>query len=301
MKRYSELAVGITVILALIILFGGLLWFKGYAIRRDTYDLTVFFPQASGLAKGDPVEVAGVVQGSVDDIAYEKGRARVGIKLSRNAELYNGTAAVIANYGIMGQKFVAMDPGQPGLGKLDVTKPLVGRFDPGMGEMMTTMGGSLARSDTLLTRINHMLAQLDSAGGTASVIRTLKNTERASENLADISGASRESVKRTLTNLDQATAELNSLLKQKGPALRGTLDNLNRASARFDTLTGQLSSLSQELHATLDQVRSTKSTTGALMNDRELYDRLLSTVARTDSLLLDFKKNPRKYLKFSVF
>lgn len=301
MKRYSELAVGVTVILALIVLFGGLLWFKGFAIRRDTYDLTVFFPQASGLAKGDPVEVAGVVQGSVNAIAYEKGRAKLQIKLSRNAELYNGTTAVIANYGIMGQKFVAMDPGQPGLGALDTTKPLVGRFDPGMGEMMTTMGGSLARSDTLLTRINRMLAELEAAGGTASVIRTLQNSEKVSENLADISTTSRESLKRTLTNLDQATGELNSLLKQKGPALRGTLDNLNRASARFDTLTGQLSSLSQELHQTLDQVRSSKSTTGALMNDRELYDRLLGTVARTDSLLLDFKKNPRKYLKFSVF
>lgn len=301
MKRYSELAVGLTVILALVILFGGLLWFKGYAIRRDTYDVTIFFPQASGLAKGDPVEVAGVVQGSVAQLTYEKGRARTVVKLSRTAELYGGAQAVIANYGIMGQKFIAIDPGVPARGLLNTAEPLVGRFDPGIGEMMTTAGGSLARTDSLVYRISRMLAQIDSAGGAAIVVRTLRNTEQVTADLKDISGSSKESLKRTLANLDESTRELNTLLKQKGPALRGTLDNLNRASARFDTLTVQLSALSRELHETLEQARSANSTSGALMKDRELYDRLVGTVARTDSLLIDFQKNPRRYLKFSVF
>jgi ABC-type transporter Mla subunit MlaD len=77
MKRYSELQVGITVILAIIVLVAGILWFKGFSMDRDMFRLDVFVSQASGLAKGDPVEVAGVVQGKVDEITYEGGRARL--------------------------------------------------------------------------------------------------------------------------------------------------------------------------------------------------------------------------------
>lgn len=301
MKRYSELAVGITVILATLVLVGGVLWFKGYTLQRDTYDLVVYFPQASGLAKGDPVEVAGVVQGAVSSIQYEKGRARIELELNRTAELYQGTTAIIANYGIMGQKFVALDPGRLAAGRLDPAQPLTGRYDPGIGDMMTNVGTSLARADTLVSQLIRILAAFDSAGGAPALGRMVRNTEKITGDLADITADTREPLKRSLRNLDAGTRELNALLQEKSPKLKGTIDNLERASARFDTLTIQVLALNRDVRTSLEQLNKTDNTAGALLQDRQLYDRLLSTVSRTDSLLLDFQKNPRRYLKFSVF
>src|SRR5512141_558060 len=109
MKRYGELQIGITVIIAAILLVFGVLWFQGFTTRKDTFDLTVYFPQVSGLDKGDPVEVAGVVQGKVKEIAYERGRARLVLAIAKKTDLYEDTRVRITNYGMMGQKFVAID------------------------------------------------------------------------------------------------------------------------------------------------------------------------------------------------
>jgi hypothetical protein len=40
---------------------------------------------------------------------------------------------------------------------------------------------------------------------------------------------------------------------------------------------------------------------GKLMNDPALYNDVRSLVTRLDSLTADFKKNPRKYIKLSIF
>lgn len=301
MRRYSELAVGVTVILALVVMVGGVLWFKGYALQRDTYELVAYFPQASGLSRGDPVEVAGVVQGAVSRIDYEQGRARITLELRRSAELYRGTVALIANYGIMGQKFISLDPGRPTGGPLDLTRPLEGRYDPGIGDMMTNVGTSLARADTLVVQLIRILAAFDSAGGAPALGRLVRNTERLTGDLAGITADTREPLRRTLRNLDAGTSELKALLEEKSPKLKGTIDNLERASARFDTLSAQLLVTNREVRTSLEQLNRNDNTAGALLQDRQLYDRLLGTVARTDSLLLDFQKNPRRYLKFSVF
>jgi phospholipid/cholesterol/gamma-HCH transport system substrate-binding protein len=50
-----------------------------------------------------------------------------------------------------------------------------------------------------------------------------------------------------------------------------------------------------------EKVRSGQGTVGKLVNDRELYDRMNRMVEDVDALVKDFKEQPRKYIKFSVF
>ena len=40
---------------------------------------------------------------------------------------------------------------------------------------------------------------------------------------------------------------------------------------------------------------------GLLMNDRQLYDNLNSTVRSADSLLIDLRQHPKRYVHFSLF
>jgi phospholipid/cholesterol/gamma-HCH transport system substrate-binding protein len=300
-KRYGELQIGITVLIAAVVLIFGVIWFQGFTARTGTLELTVYFPQVSGLDKGDPVEVAGVSQGKVKEMKYEKGRARLVLALDKDTDLYRNTRIRIANFGMMGQKFVAIDPGTPSEPPLDTSKPLIGEYEASIADMMSGAGRTVATMETLAVRITNLVAELDSAGGGAAIGRTIENMEQLSADLAELSRSSKTDIQGAVKNFNAGSRELKSLLADKGPQLRGTIDNFASSSARMDSLTIKLSEVSRNIHALVDQARNPDGNVGALLKDRDLYERLLGTVARTDSLIADVKRNPRRYFKFSVF
>jgi phospholipid/cholesterol/gamma-HCH transport system substrate-binding protein len=49
------------------------------------------------------------------------------------------------------------------------------------------------------------------------------------------------------------------------------------------------------------KVNNGEGTAGQLVNDRELYERMNRMIEDVDALIKDFKEQPRKYIKFSVF
>ena len=57
---------------------------------------------------------------------------------------------------------------------------------------------------------------------------------------------------------------------------------------------GQLNEMTAKLN-------STESSLGMLINDRGLYDHLDGAVMSLDSLFIDIKKNPKRYVTIKVF
>lgn len=49
------------------------------------------------------------------------------------------------------------------------------------------------------------------------------------------------------------------------------------------------------------QLNSPNGTLGLLMNDQELYRNLNGTMRSADSLLIDLKAHPKRYVHFSLF
>ena len=76
---------------------------------------------------------------------------------------------------------------------------------------------------------------------------------------------------------------------------------LGASSSDFDkTLTQALAVLS-ETEKLLSAVNRQKGTAGKLLYDEQFYNHLLDITTELDGLVKDFKKNPRRYIKFSVF
>ena len=66
-------------------------------------------------------------------------------------------------------------------------------------------------------------------------------------------------------------------------------------------LADDLRATSTKLDSLLDKASNGRGTTGRLMNDAGLYDDMRKSLQRIDSLMADFQKNPRKYIKLSIF
>ena len=76
-----------------------------------TYPLYANFDDVSGLKTGDSVQLAGVKIGRVSAIELKNYRARVEFQMKNGVEIDNEAIAAIQTSGIIGDKYVAIEPG----------------------------------------------------------------------------------------------------------------------------------------------------------------------------------------------
>ena len=81
----------------------------------------------------------------------------------------------------------------------------------------------------------------------------------------------------------------------------GAMAVLGVAAGSVKSLADDLRATSTKLDSLLDKASNGRGTTGRLMNDAGLYDDMRKSLQRIDSLMADFQKNPRKYIKLSIF
>jgi phospholipid/cholesterol/gamma-HCH transport system substrate-binding protein len=123
MKKYSiETMVGIFIVIGLICVgYMTVKLGKVSLFGEDTYPLYARFSSVSGLRVGSSVEIYGIQVGSVTSLGIDSERQMgvVGMKISKQTEVYDDAAATIKSSGLIGDKYVKIDPGGAG----EVLKP----------------------------------------------------------------------------------------------------------------------------------------------------------------------------------
>lgn len=86
----------------------------------------------------------------------------------------------------------------------------------------------------------------------------------------------------------------------------GITENVNEFSSRLNELDLKKTVVSVDstllgLQSITNKLNNNDNTLGLLLNDKQLYDGLLNTVGSADSLLIDLRLNPKRYVHFSLF
>ena len=119
MKKYSiETAVGVFVVVGLICV--GYMTVKLGKISlsgEDAYQLRARFVSVAGLRDGSPVEVYGIQVGTVTRLSIDEERQMgvVEMKINKGVKVYDDAAATIKTSGLIGDKYVKIDPGGAGV------------------------------------------------------------------------------------------------------------------------------------------------------------------------------------------
>jgi len=119
MKKYSlETAVGLFVVAGLICVgYMTVKLGKVSLFGEETYPLKARFASVSGLRVGSPVEIYGIEVGSVVHLGIDAERQMgvVDMTINKGVKVYDDAAATIKTAGLIGDKYVKIDPGGAGV------------------------------------------------------------------------------------------------------------------------------------------------------------------------------------------
>lgn len=294
MKLTKEIKIALVAIVGILIMYFGINFLKGMNLfsTNNTYFIT--FDDIQGLGASTPIYADGYKVGTVDGLEYdykENGPIKVKVDIIKDLRIPQGSKAEIVK-DLMGNLQVNL---------LLANNPRE-RVEPGGIIPGAVNGGMMDKAANLVPVVEKMLPKLDS-------ILTSVNALLADPALA----ASLHNVETITSNLTVSTRELNTLmagLNKQVPGMigkaNGVLDNTNRLTANLASLDvqGTLKKVNQTLesaHQFTEKLNSNQGSLGLLMNDTKLYDNLTSTMSHADSLVIDLKAHPKRYVHFSVF
>jgi phospholipid/cholesterol/gamma-HCH transport system substrate-binding protein len=290
MKIRQEFKIGIAAIIAIGILVVGINYLKGINMLKQGRNYYVLCDNAEGLAISGHVMLNGYQVGLIRSMGvdYDKNKVVVLINVEDECKLTVDSRAEVAS-DLLGTASIVLHQGSS-TELLDLNDTI-----PGGGHAK----GIMDAARPIAEEANVLMPKLDTL---ITGLNVLINESKVRESLLSINELTEK--------LNTTVSQLNGILQNDVP---GILTSVKHATANLDTLSSDLKDadikkLLQNAQQSLDQanqllagMNSENSTVGKLMTTTELHDQLSSTIASLDSLIVDIKAHPRRYINVSVF
>ena len=327
MKKLAkkELYIGLSVIAAIIILIVGIEYLKGINLFRPANFYIAYYDNVAGLEVSAPVTINGYKVGQVREINfnYEKpGKTEVILALNKNLQLPEDSRAFIGS-SLLGEGFVEIDlgtsPQKIPVGGTVATEAKGGLMDAVTNSIVPQVGNTLTTVDKLLKNLDKVVTDPALAASLNRLDGITGNVMDASKGLNTIMNGNIPAI---LDNTNGLITSAGSIVNGAGSVVdnvNGSIGNINGVIASIDETAANLAHLSGELKQlplaeTMDNVNRTvanleafsaqlknqNSTLGKLMNDPSLYNSLDRVAHSVDSLILDIKKNPKRYINIKL-
>jgi phospholipid/cholesterol/gamma-HCH transport system substrate-binding protein len=297
LNRTAEIAVGAVVLAAVAVLVIGIYWLRDVASGRELRVWHVRFTQTGGLGKSDEVQVNGVRKGTVKDLYLRGDQVLVDLALSEEIQLTTESRVSIRNVGLMGEKVISVDLSLAGRPYTE-RDTIQGIYELGMGEVMAGMGETMSAVNALATELKNITAEMNRG---SAIAQTIENFRMTSEELRQLLGENSDALSRTLRNFEAASATTKSLTTDREAELRRSLDQFSVAADNMARLTVRLDSLRTSIQGITTKIDDGEGTLGKLVNDDKLYSDVKTSVNSLQVLVEDIKKNPRRYIRLSIF
>ncbi|MCI0330134.1 MAG: MlaD family protein [candidate division Zixibacteria bacterium] len=295
--KTAEWKVGLVILAAVALLIYGIIWIRGARFGRQTYPVAVIFPNVGSLSAGDPVSVSGVLKGKVKKIELYQGDVRVHFTLEKDVVLKKDARFTVMNIGLMGERFVAVETGKSDT-LLSLTPYPRGYYDTGIPEVMGMMGRMM---DEVRKLVEALRGSIGSPGYLEKLASIAEQAEDMSKRINRLLAKNEGKVNTAFDDLSRAASQLKNSIAKNADAFDSTLGNLHTASQKVAPLVDGLDSLRLSFRRITNQIEKQEGTLGKLVFDRTLYDQMRKTTRDLDSLILDVKRNPRRYLTIKVF
>lgn len=292
-KTYSkEFKLGLTVIICAVILIFGINYLKGINILKPDNYYYVEMKNVQGLANSAPVTIDGFKVGLIREILYnyeKPGSVTVEISLDKQLKLPKGSKINMVT-DLMGTASFNIELNKYVGSYYSIGDTIEGGKSAGLMDNIT---------ENVLPQLENMVPKIDSL---LNGLNSLINESKLSETLINVNGIT--------ANLENASQTLNKVIKSDLPQiaanLKTTTNNFaqiseNVKSINFDELYASVDRTLSNVNKITEDINAGTGTVGLLMKDPSIYNNLNSAISHIDTLMIDLKNNPKRYVHFSVF
>lgn len=298
----KEIKIALTAIVALVLLFIGLNFLKGINVFKSTNTYYVKFKDVAGLAVSNPVYANGYPVGIVRTINYDYQRGEnvvVAIELDDDMRVPAQTRAELETELMGGVKMLLVLGPNPAK-NIEQGDTIQGGMHLGAMEKLNDM---IPTVEKMLPKLDSIMDNLNRLTGDPALAATLHNAQAITDNLKEssiqLNSMMRNDLPPMLANLKSASANANRLTANLAAIdVQTTINSVNATLTSAHNLANQLGDMSTNLDRKL---KSKDNTLGLFLNDTNVYDNLNSTLRNADSLMIDLKAHPKRYVHFSVF
>jgi phospholipid/cholesterol/gamma-HCH transport system substrate-binding protein len=311
---WDQLKVGVLILVALAILAIAVIKLgQAGNLFGKRYRLTSFIANASGLRVGGPVTVAGQLAGSIKDIKFlppdtdttRNLKLIVEVNSSIQDQVRLDSRAKIKTQGLLGDKIFDITVGTPRFRTLHDGDTLLVAPAVDYEAVVQQASGAIAEVVGLTHELKQVTDGITRGQGTLGQLVTnrqlydqLNSTlERTASLMARLENP-RGTIGRLLDDpalyysLNRAVASADSVISQINRA-NGTVSKL----LRDDTLYVHLVSIVARADSLVSAMSTGKGTMQKLFTDQQLYDQLVKTVTELNGVLIDVRRDPRRYTK----
>ena len=295
MKKFSkEIQIALVAIVGIVVLYAGLQFLKGRTIFSSDRNYYVKFKDISGLSVSSPVYANGYRVGVVEDIIYDydhQDQIVAGIGLNNQMRLPKGSTAEIAS-DLLGNIKLELKLGPNPADILSPGDTISGGLQQGtmsqVGEMIPQIQAMLPKLDSILMNVNLLLADPALKNSLHHIDQITGNLTTTTNELNVMASTLNKQMPSLVKNADEMLGNANSLTRNLNDLnLAATMAKVNNTLENVEQMTAKLN--------------SNEGTLGLLMRDPELYNNLNATMMHADSLMIDLKSHPKRYVHFSVF
>lgn len=246
------------------------------------------FESVAGLDDRSAVRVAGVRVGRVDgiDLDADGRRALVHLLLERPVELSEEAYARIASLGMLGDKYVALEPGPEEAPPLPEGQAIPGVTPPGFDDAMKTLN-EVAESVRGVT--DPLGAGLRGTGEETPLSRLIANLEATTAEIRLLVESNRQQLQGTIRNFEQVsstlarelprlTAQLEGLLTEVGAVVAENRDAVNTSTRNVAEISEQLKTTVADLNQISGRLARGEGTLGKLLTSEEAHEELVATL-----------------------
>ncbi|ACO04908.1 MAG TPA: MCE family protein [Persephonella sp.] len=199
--------------------------FNDRGFGQDTQDYYIYFNMVEGLSKGADVQVKGVKVGRVEDIVFKNSIVEVKVSIRKDVPLYKNAVAYIRTLGLMGDKYVYIDPGTPDAGKLP-EKAIIRK-----GQVFTSAEEAFSSAADVAKKVEILVDNLNKAIEEGNLTELIRRIRVLAEHTDQLVQENRRDLRRTIENVRVITDNLRTHL----PELIAKLD---RITTHLEAITG---------------------------------------------------------------
>ena len=294
MKLSKEIKIALVAVLAICIVYVGIIFLKGLKLFSNDVSYYVEMTDVQGMPTASDVRANGLKVGSVKNITFNPDKQNLTVEISVDPQfrIPQGTTVFMTKE-MLGSAMMNLKLGADPTAILSPGDTINGTP---MVDLMTAAGNMIPQVEKMLPKVDSILTALN----------TLTNDPALSASMHNMAFITEE--------LKTTTTQLNGLLGKDVPQLMAKTNNicthlesttskidqidLIRMAQKTDTMLFNLQDMTFRLNTAMN---SKETSIGMLMNDNAIALHLDSTLMNSSRLLEDLRLHPKRYVHFSLF